>query len=101
MINVIATVTVKKGRVSEFIKGFKANALKVRKEPGCVEYYPTVDIKTDLLPSSFDENVVTIIEKWESMEALQDHIDAPHMKEQFKKDEEFVESMSMRLLEEI
>ena len=101
MINVIATVTVKKGKVPEFIKGFKANALKVRKEPGCVEYYPTVDIKTDLLPSSFDENVVTIIEKWESMEALQNHVNAPHMKEQFKKDQEFVESMSARLLEEV
>ena len=100
MITVIASVTVKKGKVQEFLNGFKANALKVRKEPGCVEYYPTMDIKTDLLPSSFDENVVTIIEKWESIEALQAHIKTPHMKEQFKRDEEFVESMSARLLKE-
>jgi quinol monooxygenase YgiN len=101
MINVIASVTVKKGKVTEFINGFKANALKVREEPGCVEYYPTMDVNTDLLPSSFDENIVTIIEKWESMEALQDHINTPHMKEQIKKDEEFVVSMSARLLEEV
>ena len=101
MITVIASVTVKKERITEFLNGFKANALKVREEPGCVEYYPAIDVKTDLLPSSFDENVVTIIEKWESMDALQNHVNAPHMKERFKKDEEFVESMSARVLEEV
>lgn len=101
MITVIASVHVKKGKVQEFIKGFKENAIKVRKEPGCVEYTPAMDIKTDLLPSVFDENVVTIIEKWESMEALQEHINTPHMKEQFKRDAEFVESMSARLLQEV
>lgn len=101
MITVIASVTVKKGKVHEFLTGFKENAVKVRKEPGCVEYYPAMDIKTDLLPSVFDENVVTIVEKWESMEALQTHANAPHMKEQFKRDKELVESMSARLLEEV
>ena len=101
MITVIASVTIKKGKMPEFIKGFKANALKVREEPGCVEYYPFMDIKSDLLPSIFDENVVTIIEKWESLEALQDHTNTVHMKEQFKRDEEFVESMSVRILEEV
>ena len=100
MITVIASVTVKKGKVQEFIKGFKENAIKVRREPGCAEYTPAMDVKTDLLPSVFDENVVTVIEKWESMEALQAHINTPHMKEQFKKDAEFVESMSARLLKE-
>ena len=101
MITVIASVTIKKGKVQEFLKGFEANVLKVREEPGCVEYYPTMDIKTDLLPSVFDENVVTIIEKWESMEAFQYHVNAPHIKEQLKRDDEFVESMSARLLEKI
>ena len=98
MITVIASVTVKKGKVQEFIKGFKENAIKVRREPGCAEYTPAMDVKTDLLPSVFDENVVTVIEKWESMEALQKHVSTPHMKEQFKRDKE---SMSARILEEV
>lgn len=101
MITVIASVTVKEGKVQEFLEGFKENAIKVRKEPGCLEYYPAMDIKTDLLPSTFDENVVTIVEKWESLEALQMHADAPHMKEQFKRDKDLVESMSARLLKEV
>jgi quinol monooxygenase YgiN len=100
MITVIATVTVKEGKVKEFLEGFKKNAVKVREEPGCLEYYPFMDIKTNLLPSVFDENVVTIVEKWESLEALQVHVDAPHMKEQFKRDKDLVVSMSARLLKE-
>ena len=61
MINIIASVLVKKGKVQDFLEVFKAHALRVREEPGCIEYFPAVDLKTDLPPQVLDENVVTIL----------------------------------------
>ena len=66
MIHVIASVQVKPGKVSEFLKIFKANVPLVRAEKGCIQYVPTVDINAELPPQIMDENVVTIIEAWES-----------------------------------
>ncbi|NQU66127.1 MAG: antibiotic biosynthesis monooxygenase, partial [SAR324 cluster bacterium] len=41
MINVIAAIEIKEGRVSDFIKIFKANIPSVLKEKGCLGYTPT------------------------------------------------------------
>ena len=45
MVHVIASVQVKPGKVSEFLKIFKANVPLVRAEKGCIQYVPTVDIR--------------------------------------------------------
>lgn len=79
MIHVIASIYVKKDGVSEFVEIFKANVPAVLAEKGCIEYTPTIDVLTGLPPQELDENVVTIIEKWESVEALRAHLAAPHM----------------------
>jgi quinol monooxygenase YgiN len=47
-----------------------------------------------------DENVVTIIEKWESLEALRDHLKAPHMLAYQEKVKDIVEDRSLKVLEE-
>ena len=57
MINVIASIRVKAGRLSDFLEIFKANMIKVREERGCIEYFPTVDIDAELPPQILDENV--------------------------------------------
>jgi quinol monooxygenase YgiN len=72
----------------------------VREERGCIEYFPAVDIDADLPPQSLDENVVTIIEKWESLEALRDHLKAPHMLAYQEKVKDIVEDRSLKVLEE-
>jgi quinol monooxygenase YgiN len=90
MINVIASIRVKAGRLSEFLEIFKSN----------VEYLPAVDIDADLPPQSLDENVVTIIEKWESLEALRDHLKAPHMLAYKEKVKDIVEDLSLKVLKE-
>ena len=100
MINVIATIRVKAGRLSEFVEIFKSNVPNVREERGCIEYFPTVDINADLPPQSMDENVVTIIEKWESLEALRDHLKAPHMLSYKEKVKDIVEDLSLKVLKE-
>ena len=100
MINVIASIRVKEGRVSEFLGIFKSNVPSVRKERGCIEYFPAVDIDADLPAQSLDENGVTIIEKWESLEALRDHIQAPHMLAYREKVKDIVANVSVKVLKE-
>ena len=100
MINVIASIRVKAGKLPEFVEIFKSNVPNVREERGCIEYFPTVDINADLPPQSLDENVVTIIEKWESLDALRDHLKAPHMLSYKEKVKDMVEDLSLKVLQE-
>ena len=79
MIHVIASIYIKEGGVAEFVEIFKANVPAVLAEKGCIEYAPTVDVATGLPPQEVNDNVVTIIEKWESVDALKAHLAAPHM----------------------
>ena len=100
MINVIGTVKVKSGKASEFIEMFKAQAVKVKKEKGCIDYFPAVDVKTDFPPQVCDENIVTIIERWESLEALKDHLAGMDMRQQQEKEKDIVEEVVIKVLQE-
>jgi quinol monooxygenase YgiN len=91
---------VREGRLTEFIEIFKSNVPNVREERGCIEYFPTVDINADLPPQSLDRNVVTIIEKWESLDALRDHLKAPHMLSYKERVKDMVEDLSLKVLKE-
>jgi quinol monooxygenase YgiN len=100
MISVIASIRVKPGSVSEFLEIFKANLPKVRQEKGCIEYFPAVDVDSGLPPQVLDKNTVTIIEKWESLEALRAHLTAPHMLAYREKVKDIVQNLSLKVLQE-
>ncbi len=99
MINVIASIHIKDGRVSEFKEIFKLNVPNVLEEKGCIEYVSTVDVQTGLSIQELNENVVTIIEKWDSIEGLQAHLSAPHMRAYHKEVKDIVEKVSVKVLE--
>jgi quinol monooxygenase YgiN len=100
MIHVVVMVRVKEGKAKEFIDMFKSMAITVRQEKGCVEYMAAVDAP-GALPDSVDKNVVTILERWASIEDLNNHMTAPHMKTFFKKQNEVVEgNLVMKMLRE-
>jgi quinol monooxygenase YgiN len=100
MIYVVVMVRVKEGKAKEFIDLFKTVAVKVRQEKGCIEYMPAVDAP-GAPPETVDKNIVTILEKWASAEALGDHMGTPHMKDFFEKQKELVEGNSvMKILQE-
>lgn len=99
MIHVIASIGVKPGKRSKFIEIFKANVPNVLAEKGCIEYIPTIDTNSGVDAQWTDETVVTVIEKWETIEALHAHLAAPHMA-QFKTDTaDLVEDVSLTILE--
>jgi len=100
MIHVIASIHIKEGAIAKFIEIFKSNVQDVLAEEGCIEYVPTVDVQTGLPPQELDGNVVTIVEKWESLEALQAHLSAPHMLEYQAKVKGIVKGLSLKVLEE-
>jgi len=100
MINVIASIHIKEGRLSEFIEIFKSNIPNVLEEKGCIEYVPTIDVPTDLPPQELNSNVVTIIEKWASLKDLQAHLAATHMLAYKEKVKDLVDKLSLKVLEE-
>ena len=100
MICVIATIEVADGRRDDFLAAFDKVVPKVLAEAGCLEYGPMVDVPTTIgaqVPPR--ENVVTVVEKWESVEALEAHLMAPHMLEYRKRVRELVAESSLAILE--
>lgn len=98
MINVIASIYIKDGRFSEFIEIFKSNVPNVRKEKGCIDYVPTIDLPIGLSTQELNKNVVTIIEKWNSLEDLRAHFLAPHMVAYKNKVKDMVDKVSIKVL---
>ena len=101
MINVIASIQIKESHMSEFIEIFKANMENVLLETGCIEYVPTLDFVSGFPVQQLDSNVITIIEKWETLESLQAHLIAPHMLEYKENVKNIVESVSIKVLEKV
>ena len=79
MIHVIAQVEIEAGQREAFLVAFKDIFPEVLQEQGCIEYGQTIDLETDLERQHRDENRVTIIEKWETLDDLENHLTAPHM----------------------
>lgn len=80
MVIVIAIAEVKAGQRDRFLEEFSKIVPEVRAEAGCIEYGPTLDLQTDIEAQDPPrDNVVTIVEKWESLEHLKAHLVAPHM----------------------
>ena len=93
MIHVIATIEAAPGKLAEFLGEFRRIVPTVREEAGCLEYGPTVDIETDLeVVQARRADTVTVVEKWENLEALEAHLNAPHMLEYRQKVRDLVEA---------
>ena len=100
MIRVIATIEVVKGRRDEFLAVLQELVPKVLAEEGCLEYGPWVDLPTNI-PAQPEarHNVVTMVEKWESIQALETHLMAPHMLEFRQATEPLRVGVALRILE--
>jgi quinol monooxygenase YgiN len=100
MIHVIASICIKSGMLADYLAVLKAFLPAVRKEKGCIEYVPLVDIDAKLPLQVLDKNVVTILEKWEGLEELHAHLGSPHMRDYREKVKNLVESISVKVLRE-
>ncbi|OHB82588.1 MAG: antibiotic biosynthesis monooxygenase [Planctomycetes bacterium RBG_16_64_12] len=99
MICVIAKIEVAEGRRDDFLAQFHKLVPKVLEEEGCLEYGPMVDVPTGIGAQARPrDNVVTVVEKWESVEALESHLMAPHMLEYRQLVKPMVTSTSLEIL---
>jgi quinol monooxygenase YgiN len=76
--------------------------LLVRAEAGCLEYGAAVDVASDIpvqVPPR--DSVVTVVEKWQSLEALKTHLQAPHMVDYRSKVKDLVVSARLQILQPV
>ena len=102
MIHVVATITLKAGVRAAFLEVFGWLTPQVRAEKGCIEYQAAVDVPTTLpVQDGPRDDVVTVIEKWESLAALQAHLAAPHMNEYRTKVKDLVVGVRLQVMEPV
>ena len=102
MIHVVAVITAKPGQRDRILEAFRANRPAVLAEQGCIEYAATVDA-AGLPPSrgSFGADTFVVIEKWETLAALQAHAAAPHMAAYGAKVKDWTENRVIHVLEPV
>jgi quinol monooxygenase YgiN len=101
MIIVIASIRVKPGTMNEYLPILKQNVPLVCAEKGCIEYAPALDISAVFPNQKTGENILILVEKWESVDALKTHLQAPHMQTYREKVKDFVENVELRILQNI
>lgn len=100
MIYVIASIELNGGCKDDFLKIFKGNVPMVRAEKGCINYEPTVDVDSGIpIQGELRENMVTIVEAWEGLDALQAHLKAPHMLSYREQVKDLVKEIKIQVLE--
>jgi len=99
MIHVIAAIKIVPGKRDEFLVAFHELMPLVQAEDGCLEYGPAIDVATPIeIQEPLCENTVTVIEKWESIEALEAHLQAKHMQENRVKVKDLVAGIKIQVL---
>ena len=102
MIHVIATIELKPGCRDDYIKILRNNVPNVKAEDGCLAYEPTIDIESGLpIKSEIRDNVVTIVEAWETLEALHAHLKTEHMAVYREAVQDYVAGLTVRVLKPV
>ena len=102
MIHVIATVELQPNSREAFLKEYAKLVPLVKAEQGCIEYGAAVDVQSSS-PAQVPmrDNVVTVVEKWESLEALAAHAAAPHMQKYRGRVKDYVIRVSLQVLQPV
>ena len=99
MIYVVAKIEIADGHMDEFLAEFRHLMPQVQAEPGCLEYLPAVDVQTDLDAQEGPRgNVVTVLEKWTTLDDLKEHLVAGHMAEYREKVKDFVAGTTLHVM---
>jgi len=99
MIRVIATVTLKEGKRKSYLEELYKIMPMIHIENGCIEYGPHIDLDSGFpMQKKLGPDVVTIIERWQSLEALKKHSKARHMNTFRQATKEFMQSMQLLVL---
>ena len=71
----------------------------MRAEKGCIEYGAAVDADQALpVQTKYGPDTFVVVEKWESLDALKAHSQAPHMKAYAEKTREHIANRTIHVL---
>ena len=102
MIHVIATIETAPGKREAYLRILQGIVPEVRAEKGCIAYAPTVDVASGLPPQrELRPDVVTLVEAWESLDALKDHLKTSHMLSYRTKVKDLVKGLSLQVLKPV
>jgi quinol monooxygenase YgiN len=100
MIHVIATIELAAGTREAFLAEFHRLVPLVRAEAGCLDYGPTIDVATGLAAQAPPrDHVVTVVERWQSLDALRAHLAAPHMQDYRERVKGYVTRVQLQVLQ--
>jgi quinol monooxygenase YgiN len=99
MIHVVAVLTAKPGLREKVLEHFRANVPNVLAENGCYEYGAAVDAATGLKwQAQWGADTFLVIEKWDSVAALEVHAKAPHMAAYAAKTKDMIANRAVYIL---
>jgi quinol monooxygenase YgiN len=99
MIFVIAEIELAEGKQAAFLEAFQQLVPQVLAEEGCIEYGPAIDEETDISIQVINgSQMVTVMEKWDSVDTLKAHLTAPHMMTYRKQITDLVKGTKIKIL---
>ena len=99
MIHVVATINVVPGYREKVIAELIQIQPQVLDEDGCYLYTPLQDLKTDIPRQiEFRPDSVVLLEEWESIEHLKQHLETKHLKDYQDKVNEWVTGVNLQIL---
>ena len=102
MIHVIATIELKPGSREPFLVEFHRLVPSVLAEVGCLDYGPTADVASGFSAQGpVRPDVVTVVERWSSLDHLRAHLAAPHMADYRDRVKDFVVGTTLLILEPV
>ena len=102
MLNLIVTMRIKPGHMDAFLAVCAELRPQVLREPGCRGYDYLRDVAVTLhRPTPVDPDCITLLERWDSIEALQAHMETPHMRAAGARLKDLRESVELRVTEPI
>jgi len=103
MVHVLVHFELENGKLDAFVEAFSQVVPIVRAEQGCLQYDPMIDLTgTDLaLPFTIHADSVTLLETWESLDALKSHLVADHMVAHRIRVKDMIRKTTVRLLQGI
>lgn len=100
MIHVIATIEAAVGKRDALLAEFNRVVPLVRAEDGCIEYGAAVDTPTPLAAQPpVRPDVVVVVEKWATLDALVAHTQAPHMADYRQRVSDLVRTVTLQVLQ--
>lgn len=100
MIHVVAALTAAPGKRDALLAAFHELIPTVRAEQGCIEYDTAIDAVTDIAAQAPPrDDVVMVVEKWESIDALKAHLAIDHMVKFREATADLVTGISLQIFE--